>query len=731
MQPCLNKNLSKGVRLKLNLYLISVFSLIIALGSSSSFGDIDDYFPSKPGPSTSNYGDTGIFNMPNGRLMEEGTLRFGISSSFPNEYTVINASPFSWLEASYRYTEVENRKYGWFFYSGNQSLKDKSFDIKFRVLKESYYLPNVALGLRDLAGTGLTSSEYLVASKRFGRLDLSLGLGFGLLGLDQNIRNPLIGLHDSFENRTGNKRAGKGGKFSPGDWFSGQRAALFGGLEYNIPKHGLTLKMEYDSTRPDIYFRRNVPLEVKSRANFGLNYSIGKWADLGVSYERGTQLRVSIFVKSNFNKPLVPKNDGPLRVASLNYEQKQRVSEDKELFYRSLNLGLRQESIFLQGATISEEKVNISIGHNRFVNTPRAAGRAARIASALSPNKVEEIAINVMNGDIEVSSIKINRKEFDKADKVTNSQYEVLSKSDIYSFSASPEYRVADFKPKTKFPEFWWRMTPALRHQIGGPEAFYLGQLWWKVNSTIKFQRNLALYTTLGFDIYNNFEDLNNPSAATIPHVRSDIQEYLKEGENNLARFKLEYMFSPYKDVFGRLDFGLLEEMFGGIGGEILYRPFKKNYFLGLTIHRVKQRDFDQRFSFRDYKTTTGFLELYNEWPNEITSQILVGKYLAGDKGATLNLSRRFNTGFRLGIFATKTNLSEEEFGEGSFDKGFYFSIPVHMFYPKHQTGNITFGLHPLTKDGGAVLNYHNWLYSILADTNEAALLRDWDGLLD
>jgi len=715
----------------LNLYLISAFSLILILSSSNSFGDIDDYFPSKPGPSPSNYGDTGIFNMPTGRLMEAGSLRMGISSSFPNEYTVINASPFSWLEASYRYTEIENKKYGQFFYSGNQSLKDKSFDIKVRILKETYYLPNIALGLRDFAGTGLTSSEYLVASKQFGNLDLSLGLGFGLLGLDQNIRNPLIGLSNAFEYRTGN-RGGEGGQFAPGDWFSGQRAALFGGLEYSLPKYGLTLKVEYDTTRPDLSFRKNIPLEVKSNTNFGLNYSLGDWADLGVSYERGTQFRISIFVKQNFGKgSLVPKNDGPLRVTPLNYEQKQIVSEDNELFYRSLNLGLRQESIFLQGATIAEDKVNISIGHNRFVNTPRAAGRAIRIASALSPERVEEIAINVMNGDIEVSSIKVNKKEFDKADKVTKSQYEVLSQSDIYSFSDTPQYKVADFKPKTKFPEFWWRMTPALRHQIGGPEAFYLGQLWWKINSTIKFQRNLSLYTTVGLDIYNNFDDLNNPSYSNIPHVRSDIQDYLKEGKNNLARLKLEYMFSPYKDVFGRLDIGLLEEMFGGIGGEILYRPFKKNYFLGLSIHRVKQRDFDQRFSFREYKTTTGFLELYNEWPGEVTSQLLIGKYLAGDKGATLNLSRRFKTGFRVGVFATKTNLSAEEFGEGSFDKGFYISIPVNMFYSNYQNGNITFGLHPLTKDGGAVLNYHNWLYSILADTNQAALLRDWDGLLD
>ena len=57
---------------------------------------------------------------------------------------------------------------------------------------------------------------------------------------------------------------------------------------------------------------------------------------------------------------------------------------------------------------------------------------------------------------------------------------------------------------------------------------------------------------------------------------------------------------------------------------------------------------------------------IYYDFPYQIRSQLLIGKYLAGDKGATIDLSRRFQSGFSLGIFASKTNLSAEEFGEGS-----------------------------------------------------------------
>ena len=132
--------------------------IFYSLNLSSS---IYDYLPRDPGPTSGNFGETGLFDMPSARFMPEGSLKFGISSFNPYEVTGITASPFSWLEATFRYTEVKNQLYGPSFYSGNQTFKDKSFDFKFRLMKESRYLPNIALGLRDIAGTGVFASEYL------------------------------------------------------------------------------------------------------------------------------------------------------------------------------------------------------------------------------------------------------------------------------------------------------------------------------------------------------------------------------------------------------------------------------------------------------------------------------------------------------------------------------------------------------------------------------------------
>ncbi len=699
-------------------------TLLIITFSFKVNADINDYFKYPISPSSSNQGNSGLLAIPNAKFMEQGSLRVSFSSSHPYEYTSFNASPFSWMEANYRYAEIKNKLYGPSAYSGNQSLKDKGFDFKIRLYKESFYIPSIAVGLRDIAGTGLFSSEYLVATKNFNNLDLTVGLGWGQLGRADNLSNPLKSIRESFKYR--DSVAGEGGDFSYSNWFSGD-TALFGGLEYHFRRYGLTFKLEYDTTNQDE--NEDNPLRVDSRINYGMLFQLNENLNFGLAYERGNTFRASFNIKGNFFEDTIPK-PLPKNVIDLSDEQKDKSFKNKNLFYSSLNRSLQDESIYIQAANYNDNEIDVAVASPRFNSFTRIAGRTARITSALAKSEVERINIHNMNGDLEIHTISFNRKEFLEANNNEGSANEALSKSIIFSESENPLFKRADFQPTVNFPEFSWNMSPGVKHQIGGPEGFYLGQLFWGTNTVIKFQRNLSLYTSFGINIYDTFNDFNNPSSSVLPHVRSDIQDYLKEGKNNIQRMKLEYMFSPYKDIFIRADLGYLEEMFGGIGGEILYRPFKRDSAVGLTMHRVKQRGYDQLFSFRDYETFTGHLGFYTSI-NEVYAKLLVGKYLAGDTGFTLDLSRRFKTGFTLGVFATKTNVSEEEFGEGSFDKGFYFSIPTSLFYQDFRTGNISFGLHPLTKDGGAILHNHNSLWGILGDSNLKSVTRDWNHILD
>ena len=92
---------------------------------------------------------------------------------------------------------------------------------------------------------------------------------------------------------------GEGGKFNLKDFYSGEKAALFFGLEYLLLKKGLTLKLEYDTTNPEINFPGRIPLKSESKVNIGVIYSAGDWVDISLSLERGLQPRISFFLTAS------------------------------------------------------------------------------------------------------------------------------------------------------------------------------------------------------------------------------------------------------------------------------------------------------------------------------------------------------------------------------------------------------------------------------------------------
>ena len=74
---------------------------------------------------------------------------------------------------------------------------------------------------------------------------------------------------------------------------------------------------------------------------------------------------------------------------------------------------------------------------------------------------------------------------------------------------------------------------------------------------------------------------------------------------------------------------------------------------------------------------------------------------MAGDKGGTFEARRTFVNGFSVGGFFTRTNASKEEFGEGSFDKGLFFRVPLNSLISSNTRASYSTIIRPLDRDGG------------------------------
>ena len=107
-------------------------------------------------------------------------------------------------------------------------------------------------------------------------------------------------------------------------------------------------------------------------------------------------------------------------------------------------------------------------------------------------------------------------------------------------------------------------------------------------------------------------------------------------------------------------------------------------------------------------------------------AKIDYGKYLAGDKGSTLTLSRKFGNVWDFGGFFTLTDASFEDFGEGSFDKGFYFKIPLNASVPFENRYIFTETIKQIQGDGGAKVNINGRIHDMVSNQRKSGIINSW-----
>ena len=88
-------------------------------------------------------------------------------------------------------------------------------------------------------------------------------------------------------------------------------------------------------------------------------------------------------------------------------------------------------------------------------------------------------------------------------------------------------------------------------------------------------------------------------------------------------------------------------------------------------------------------------------------------------------------SGWRAGFFFSQTNVSPEEFGEGSFDKGFYINVPLSIFSKGYNKDIRGFSLRTMTRDGGQQLDIQNRLIDSFYGSTYSDINENWDNYLD
>lgn len=624
--------------------------------------------------------------------------------------------PFDWLEGVYRFTDTSTIRYA-ADPTGKQSTKDKSFDIKARLWKENHWRPEVAVGLRDLGGTGLFSGEYVVATKRWNDLDFNLGLGWGYIGKRGDVENPLGLLYDAFNTRPGASGGSQGGLVSFTSFFRGP-AALFGGIQWQTPWEPLQLKVEYEGNNYKNDYGGPTVTQT-SALNYGASYRLNEALSMHAGWERGNTLMIGLTLQTDISprRAPLPKISDP---APENIPQ-DMSRPTAEPDWPALVLRLEKNAGYkVQRITKRKKEIVVHAEQERYYYPSTALGRGARILDNAATTDVDWLTFSETNSGMPITETSIQRDAFRKT----------LQK-DIPMESARATVEHADPMPRqetilyTPPPRdaLTWGTNIGYNQSLGGPNGFILYQFDANLSAEYRFAPGTWVDGVLSYNFLNNYSDFTYTAPSSLPRVRTNVREYLVTSDLVMPRLQLTHAERLQPEWYGMVYGGFLENMYAGVGGEVLYRPLKGSLALGLNLNWVQQRDFAQDFALRDYKVFTGHLSAYfrNPAPETLPGLLVttsVGRYLAKDIGVTLDVAREFTNGVRMGAWATLTNVSAAQFGEGSFDKGFYVSLPFDLLTTSSTQSTATMRIQPLTRDGGARLSRNKTLYEMTEGRN-------------
>jgi hypothetical protein len=399
--------------------------------------------------------------------------------------------------------------------------------------------------------------------------------------------------------------------------------------------------------------------------------------------------------------------------------------EQRKAITELIRKDLVAQKITTDALDIGTSEITLYYTNGAYFTEDEAVGRVIRVLMKDAPTDIEKFRLIAVVQSIPTREFDILRGPMERAFDEGDSQ-QLIGKTISLAPAPldNPLLSVAD---QRTFPSFSWTIYPQFRQELFDPVTPFGVQFVAVLGGAVELLPGLAVLGDVEGNLFDNF-NTQRTSDSVLPHVRTDFNLYFTKGKNGIDDTQLAYSFRITPTVYAFARAGYLESMFAGGGGEVLWRPEGERWAIGADAYQVWQRGFDRLFDLQPYKAFTGHISLYYDSPwYDLNFAIRAGQYLAQDRGVTLEVNRRFSTGVTIGVFATKTNVSSAQFGEGSFDKGFFISIPIEWAAPVVTQTAFNDVIRPVQRDGGQRLAGDALLYDMTTRTSTGDILQHTD----
>lgn len=671
-------------------------------------------------------GQPGYINMPNAKVDPDGTFNIGYSYDEPYGSLWISTAILPSVQVTGRFvsvsgipgfTDVEG---GYGFEYGR--YKDKVIDTKVRLWQEGSWMPGVAVGATDLLGTELFKGQYIVASKTFGRArNIEASLGYG--------------------------RRRPDGVFAGARWRP-------------VSTPAWAVVAEYDANDYPKDFQAGLTAAGKRQKgpSLGLEY---RWGWLGAQIARN---RDNFSANVYASIPLSVKEFIPKLTEPAYYKPKAGMVRGSATEWQNdagpaaaLVQALARQNFKNIRVVHDSGVLKLSLTNNRISNVGRAVGRATRTALAFAPVDTKAIHVTYTKNEQPFSTYEfqdmtvlgdyfngmVKRDRFvstvlvryaNPGDRLNDDGGVALAAGidegvglgvqvarDGNVVQLSSEDREANsFRVVPKLGFFFNDPSGALRYEVAAQSSY-----------NQRLASGLYLNGAVRLNVLENITGVTQESNSLLPHVRTDIAEYKRGGRFKLQKLMLNKYLNPAERVYARVSGGLYEEMFRGIGGQVLYLPKDSRWAADLSVDALQQRGYRGWLDKRDYKTVTAIGSLHYRLPYDMTVTARAGRFLARDNGVRMEFKRRFRSGVEIGAWYTNTN-GKDTTSPGTptnpyNDKGVFLSIPLNSMLTSDTQSDAGFVLSPWTRDVGQMVASPGDLYDMLESPRRD--LNNYDGL--
>ena len=158
---------------------------------------------------------------------------------------------------------------------------------------------------------------------------------------------------------------------------------------------------------------------------------------------------------------------------------------------------------------------------------------------------------------------------------------------------------------------------------------------------------------------------------------------------------------------------------------------FKGRFLAGVGGSLVKKRDTANPLKlnntdFSDHYDTEFFNTRLNLPEVEMAVDLKVGKFLAGDKGGRITISKSFNGVVLSAWYSfTDTSIFSDPYNNGYHDKGIAISIPLRLFLGRDSRTVYDFSVSPWTRDVAQDIWHRTSLFDFIGRNTNLYLKKD------